>query len=78
MIIVTKHGLRATAQTSMTLPQFKQNCGMHLLSLNQWMSYIAPNYGLNTGLAIVSLDDYLERQHSAERKYSWYREINSF
>jgi hypothetical protein len=60
------------------IAQFKQNCGMHLLSFNQRTSYIAPNCGMITGLAIMSLDDYMEGQHSPEERYSWYREINSF
>jgi hypothetical protein len=78
MIIVTKYRLRGTAQISMTLPQFKQNCGMHLLSFNQRTSYTAPNHGIITGLAIMSLDDYLEGQQSREGKNPWCREINSF
>jgi len=49
-----------------------------LPSFNRRTSYTAPNCGMITGLAIMSLDDYLEGQLSLEEKHPWYREINSF
>ena len=39
MITVTKHRPTGTAEVSMTLPQFKQNYGMHLPSLKQRTLY---------------------------------------